>query len=87
MGSFFKHTLFGIFQEGAVSTRRTRPYKVQGIVLSKRSAGALHFITFDLQNGKYPELCVTQQEIDTLHVGDRCELSFEGVHCTNIKQL
>ena len=85
--SYFGKTLFGLLSEGEVKVYRKKPHKVQGTVLAKRAAGSVYFVTFDLQNGKQQEMCVTESEYSMFELNQLCELSFDGSHCTNIKLI
>jgi len=78
---------FTLFNEGAVKRYRIHPYKLQATVLSKRTAGSVCFVAFELSNGKRIEMGVSRQDFDGLNENDRYELTTENGQYTDIKRM
>ena len=84
---FLFKSRFELFNEGAVKVYKDHPRKVQGVVLSKCREGVMYFVTFDVPSEEHARLCVSKKEFDAFNEGDRCELAFDGAHCTEIKYI
>ena len=77
---------YNVFNEGAVETHRTNPRQVQAMALSKRTAGALCFITFEMPDGSRVEMGVSKRDFDRIKENDLCELTIENGQCVGIER-
>ena len=76
---------YSVFNEGAVESHRANPRQVQAMALSKRTAGALCFISFEMLDGSRMEMGVSKRDYDRIKENDRCVLTIENGQCIGIE--